>query len=675
LRRVLPLVVVAIGAAGDAGAWNPSLLSGGAPVRWETGLPVEWNPDGGPLGKLGNAAAILMAADALGTWEAIPAAVVGFSQGGPIVDPGTGLPVDVTSAEYAAVVGAANGQNPVIFDNDREIFSALGIPAGVVGFGGILRTSGGRITKGLLVLQGDWFDDEPAGAPPEDPGEVDEARFRGMMVHEAGHFLNLAHVSVNHELAATGLPGCPPPSPSHIETMSPFLAADTLTPHHDDATGLSELYPSGAFLAGTASLRGRLIDRDGATPFDGANIVLRPATGDCGDLYALAQAAQSGASPAESGGAGSYDFSGLAPGGAYTVLATTIQDGAGYPIPPPASLGGPDDFHNGASEDWFDPPDDPGVAVAVAVGAGGTTVGGVDIGINNSGGPGEVPGDAASGLRIVPAGGAPQPVDLALDDGEVDTAIGFGGTAQAAWVNRFTPAPAQLPLSVERVDILFWHGSVAPGRGVRLLVYVDPNGTGDPAAATLVHAEDVAVQSLSTVAFNQFVLSAPVLVEGGDVYAGAFDLVADPDATFIVSADVDTAAGRSYLQAGGTEPPGYALQGGLTWMIRLHGTAGLPAGSVRLSWGEACNAVEVPGQDYAVYEGSLGPPGAGLDHAPIACGTGRATSLVVVPGAGSRYWLVAPLLAGREGSAGAGTGGSSREPAAPCGAILPDACP
>jgi hypothetical protein len=98
-------------------------------------------------------------------------------------------------------------------------------------------------------------------------------------------------------------------------------------------------------------------------------------------------------------------------------------------------------------------------------------------------------------------------------------------------------------------------------------------------------------------------------------------------------------------------------------------------GSLLLSWGVSCNATEVPGQDYAVYAGSLDTVPGIQDHAPIACGTGGLTSIVVDTGDADRYFLVAPLLAGREGDLGAGTGGRSRIPLVTCAETWPDACP
>jgi hypothetical protein len=664
VARTLALVL-ALPALG----WNPLVTDNGAPLRWDTAAPVVWNPDGGPLGKLTNAQAVVMVAGELQKWEDVGTSVIDYVQGSQIVDPNTGQPTDVTSANYNDVVNADNGQNPIIFDNDRDIFDMLGTSSSVAGFAGVLRSNGTRITKGYAVLQGDWFDDEPAGTAPSDPGEISEVVFRGVMVHEYGHFGGLHHASVNHELSGGGLPGCPAPATHQIETMAPAANSDTLTLEHDDEIGISVLYPTAGFRTDLAVLRGRLVDRDGSSAFPGANIVLRPDTADCNERYDLGQAMQSGVAPAEFGGPGTFSFDGLAPGGTYTILATTIDDGASYPIPPALDLGGPDDFYNGASEDWFSPPDDPAEAGTIVAPAAGQTSAGNDIRINNAGNPGEVPPT----LLVERLAQGPQEQKV-LDDNDVDSASAFGATAQAAWINRFTPDPSELPLRIEGVDVMFWHGSVGVGRNVRILVYTDPAGTGNPANANLVHQQDVQVQFLSTVNFNPYDLTSAVQIDSGEYYVGAFDLVADAENTFIMSDDTDTMSGRAYNQANSTNPAGYQLRADRTWMVRARARTVPPPGSVRLAWDVSCNELDVPDQDYAVYEGTIAALKAGApDHASIVCSTGRATQHDVQGAGSGRYWLVAPVLANREGSLGPSD--ADRTPAVSCQAINPDPCP
>lgn len=223
---------------------------------------------------------------------------------------------------------------------------------------------------------------------------------------------------------------------------------------------------------------------------------------------------------------------------------------------------------------------------------------------------------------------------------------------------------------------MFWEaGSLAPGRAIRLLVYVDAAGAGLPSNATLVHTEDTTIRFLSPSSFNEYTLSSPVLVNSGEYYVGAFDLVADAVDTFIMSSDTDTASGRSYNQAESTAPGGYGLVGDRTWMMRAKASSFPPPGSVQLTSDEACNISTVPEQDYGVYEGDLTTLSGVPDHAPVACTTGTDRSLTLVPASGERFFLVTPVMANREGSLGTGTGVSDRTPTSSCQSIHPGPCP
>jgi hypothetical protein len=98
-------------------------------------------------------------------------------------------------------------------------------------------------------------------------------------------------------------------------------------------------------------------------------------------------------------------------------------------------------------------------------------------------------------------------------------------------------------------------------------------------------------------------------------------------------------------------------------------------GQLALSWGASCS---VGASDYAVYEGTLAALQAGsYDHAPLSCAAGVDLSETVTPGAGNRYYLIAPLVTGAEGGLGADSGGSPRPASASaCETREPDStCP
>ena len=262
--------------------------------------------------------------------------------------------------------------------------------------------------------------------------------------------------------------------------------------------------------------------------------------------------------------------------------------------------------------------------------------------IEAAGSPGRVPSDGGRGLKLVKA---PVDEELRADDGGANGSSAFGGDAQAAWVKRFTP-PC-LPFALAGVDMLVSSSSVSPGRDIRVLVYADPSGSGDPANAALVHSEDTTVQVVGS-DWNRFELAAPVTVAAGDLYLGFYDLVADPADTFIMRFD-NSASGDSYSTANTTDPGSYSLRSGRTWMTRGRGDCGVQ--TVRLAWDAPCNDSSVPGQDFGVYEGTL--DGLFQDHASVTCTTGRARefALPALP-AGDRYYVVVPASSTAEGSYG-----------------------
>ena len=72
-----------------------------------------------------------------------------------------------------------------------------------------------------------------------------------------------------------------------------------------------------------------------------------------------------------------------------------------------------------------------------------------------------------------------------------------------------------------------------------------------------------------------------------------------------------------------------------------------------LSWGDGCGAAQT---DFAVYEGVIGT---WYSHASRLCSTGGGfTASNLVPGAASRYYLVVPVSASKEGSYGADSAGA-----------------
>ncbi len=115
--------------------------------------------------------------------------------------------------------------------------------------------------------------------------------------------------------------------------------------------------------------------------------------------------------------------------------------------------------------------------------------------------------------------------------------------------------------------------------------------------------------------------------------------------------------------AAGHVPDGAGVHGVQLLVDRLSG------GDVLLSWSPSCVATD---GDYAVYEGGVGDF---TSHLPATCSTGGATTAVVTPQPGERYFLVVPKSNNREGGYGADGSGQPRPPSpAACRVQFTESC-
>jgi subtilisin family serine protease len=121
------------------------------------------------------------------------------------------------------------------------------------------------------------------------------------------------------------------------------------------------------------------------------------------------------------------------------------------------------------------------------------------------------------------------PITMILDDGTVEGAIGWNSSTppyyayQFLWFNRFSPAPADFPFALNRINIYLTSNSYAVvGSTIDLVVYQDLDG--NPAnGAQLLSTIPVTVTAVP--GLNSYDISAnPVVFKGpGDVIIGAID--------------------------------------------------------------------------------------------------------------------------------------------------------
>ena len=200
------------------------------------------------------------------------------------------------------------------------------------------------------------------------------------------------------------------------------------------------------------------------------------------------------------------------------------------------------------------------------------------------------------------------------DDGSFESALGVTDPqgvngSQAVFINRFTPSPGQLPVTIDTVSFLFPVSTdvgptgLEPGMPFEVLVYTDPTSNPNPTAATLVRRQLFLVQP-SNSSFQNVTLDDPVTIEGGTVYVGFTNKVTAEtnEPIFPGALDANTVTGDSFAYFNtelfshfdGTvlsaATSGTRVLPG-TWLIRAFFSTG---GSMRVCWTAAAGAGQPP---------------------------------------------------------------------------------
>ncbi len=372
-------------------AWSAPVLAGGPlyvvpvngimkPVRWE-GI-VDVYTDRGGLGAVDHATANKLVTRALAEWSSVPTSSFRAHVKGELAN-------DITGANAGQIIGAENGGGiQVIYDDDGSVIrDFLGAGGGVLGVATpeYLAAEGStQIVEGWMII----------GGQPDGFGDNSGAPISGVVTHEFGHAINLAHTQTNGFYARNkpipewGVPPGPDqagpdqcghvvadyPTADQIETMYPFIDPfpDSIAYNSpqmatvnvaDDIAALSALYPAPGYRAHTGTIKGRVVAKDGTSELTGINILARRTD----DPFDAISRISGDLTQGWLGPDGRFEMTGLTPGASYLVYIDELG-GGGFSTPKAILLGPEEYWNSGESRDATQ--DDACVSTPITLAAG-----------------------------------------------------------------------------------------------------------------------------------------------------------------------------------------------------------------------------------------------------------------------------------------------------------------
>jgi len=292
MRRIICFIwislILMVGISLNAFAGGPftvdTLNDSGVALRWANDT-LEWYADMGQLSStVSNTTAISWVQDAFDRWSSIQlrnsdmdyvnTVSLTITYKGKVSN-------DITVSNYSPYIAAEAGDTVVIFDNDGSITADLMGDANkdsIVGLSApvLSDSSGLYITKGFSIFNGYVLSENKLSSD----SDTAQSLFKGTMLHELGHLINLDHTQINDDIAQT----CSHTGTiyerngscddgQYIPTMYPeLLSTQQGELSRDDKIAVSWLYPTSDFTQDFCIITGKIYDGDGSA-LKGVNVI------------------------------------------------------------------------------------------------------------------------------------------------------------------------------------------------------------------------------------------------------------------------------------------------------------------------------------------------------------------------------------------------------------------
>ena len=291
MRRLRQILFVFLLLSASAFAGGPLYVGqdgpvDGKPYTWDpAAMPIKYTVDPGPMssnaGKVvvDNATGLQRVAQMFQNWQNVPTAALSYSYAGTILASGGYVKgADVaTAVQFNAVYGSCTSaqQNPIVFDADGSLMTALGVSSDVIGFTSICATkaSTGHITGAMIVLNGAWINGSTQTF------QMTGSQFSDAITHEMGHFAGLDHSQINVDVLQNF--SCDQDTMAGLPLMFPFLMcpgrSDSGLPviPTDDAAWISHFYPGPTYSSSYGMITGTIYFSDATSAAQGVNVVAR----------------------------------------------------------------------------------------------------------------------------------------------------------------------------------------------------------------------------------------------------------------------------------------------------------------------------------------------------------------------------------------------------------------